>query len=197
MKNMVGKVNKAEGIILGLKRTGHPNIGDLLATLQQKQNTILTLEDELSSLTQTTNFTKKENRKISEECQRLFEGNKELTKLLGCHFSKFLILDELKVHHNNVNDENQLLIKQLRSDIYELHSQNLLFEQNARNSHKLTQRAVEDHVVSQQELAVAQSELQLTHKIKDTVVNSFVQYQQRNPAVKPTEIKRKRRFVLD
>jgi hypothetical protein len=86
MKNMVGKVNKAEGIILGLKRTGHPNIGDLLATLQQKQNTILTLEDELSSLTQTTNFTKKENRKISEECQRLFEANKELTKLLGYLF---------------------------------------------------------------------------------------------------------------
>jgi hypothetical protein len=30
---MVNKVQKAESIILGLKRTGHPNINDLIQTL--------------------------------------------------------------------------------------------------------------------------------------------------------------------
>jgi hypothetical protein len=45
MKQMVSKVQKAENIILGLKRTGHPNISDLLETLQQKQTTVLALED--------------------------------------------------------------------------------------------------------------------------------------------------------
>ena len=36
MKAMVGKVKKAEAIILGLKRTGHPSISELLDTLENK-----------------------------------------------------------------------------------------------------------------------------------------------------------------
>ena len=56
MKKMVEKVKKAEEIILGLKRTGHATIHDLLNSYEERMQTILKLEDQNANLTSSEKF---------------------------------------------------------------------------------------------------------------------------------------------
>ena len=62
---MTEKVKQAENIILNLKKTGHPNISDLIDELKSRKNQIYSLEDKISKLTQSENFTKDDNLRLT------------------------------------------------------------------------------------------------------------------------------------